>query len=33
MYYALVVGAVLYTPIAMMFWFAPLLAARTTCRR
>ncbi|AOY93240.1 hypothetical protein BKK79_16595 [Cupriavidus sp. USMAA2-4] len=27
MYYALVVGAVLYTPIAMMFWFAPLLAA------
>jgi len=27
MYYALMVGAVLYTPIAMMFWFAPLLAA------
>lgn len=27
LYYALLVGALLYTPIAMMFWFAPLLAA------
>lgn len=27
LYYALLVGAALYTPIAMMFWFAPLLSA------
>jgi len=27
LYYALVVGAGLYTPIAMLFWFAPLLSA------
>ncbi len=27
LYYALLIGALLYTPIAMMFWFAPLLAA------
>lgn len=26
-YYALLLGALLYTPIAMMFWFAPLLSA------
>lgn len=27
LYFALLIGALLYTPIAMMFWFAPLLAA------
>lgn len=27
LYYALLIGALLYTPIAMMFWFAPLLSA------
>lgn len=27
LYYALLVGAGLYTPIAMLFWFAPLLSA------
>lgn len=27
LYYALLLGALLYTPIAMMFWFAPLLSA------
>lgn len=27
LYYAMLIGALLYTPIAMMFWFAPLLAA------
>ncbi len=27
LYYALLVGALLYAPIAMLFWFAPLLAA------
>jgi hypothetical protein len=27
LYYALLIGAGLYTPIAMLFWFAPLLSA------
>lgn len=27
LYFALMIGAVMYTPIAMMFWFAPLLSA------
>lgn len=27
LYYALLIGALLYTPVAMMFWFAPLLSA------
>lgn len=27
LYFALLIGAVLYTPVAMMFWFAPLLSA------
>jgi hypothetical protein len=31
--FALMIGALLYTPMAMMFWFAPLLPPGTRCRR
>jgi hypothetical protein len=31
--FALLIGALLYTPVAMMFWFAPLLPPGTRCRR
>ena len=27
LYFALLIGALLYTPVAMMFWFAPMLSA------
>jgi hypothetical protein len=31
--FALMIGALLYTPMAMMFWFAPLLPPGMACRR